>query len=161
MIKIKMSLSHKGPQGENFLGLSKSAQLVTQHTRSALSQAQCPTTGFQDHMLLKIGLTKKLLFISKELPQPCTCCNQPEKLDSSGTNTHSSVGVFQLKDHLQRQLTQDTKPPLSGHLVGEVTDHFTDPGPVLTYLSRTPEENGYISVLPSLSTLKKTTALQV
>lgn len=30
VIKIKMSLSHKSPRGEDFLGLSKSVQLVSQ-----------------------------------------------------------------------------------------------------------------------------------
>lgn len=160
MIKIKMSLSHKGPQGDNFLGLSKSVQLVTQHTRSALSQAQCPTTSFQDHILLKVGLTKKLLSISKELPQPCTCCNQPEKLDSSCTNT-LSCWSFSVKRPLAKTANTRYQTPFVRSLGWRGYDHFTDPGPLLTYLSRSPEENGYISVLPSLSTLKKTTALQV
>lgn len=69
LIKIKISLTHYSPQEENFLGICKSVQLVTQHTRSVLSQAQHPIV-FRDHQLLEVHLTQKLLFTSKELPQP-------------------------------------------------------------------------------------------
>lgn len=37
LIKIKISLTHYSPQEENFLGICKRVQLVTQHTRSVLS----------------------------------------------------------------------------------------------------------------------------
>lgn len=73
LIKIKISLTHNSPQEENFLGICKSVQLVTQYTMSVLSQAQHPITGFRDHKLLQVGLTQKLLFTSKELAQPSSC----------------------------------------------------------------------------------------
>lgn len=129
VIKIKMSLTHNRPRGEDFLGLSKSVQLVTQDARSGLSQARRPTAGFRDHILLQVGLAQQLLLSSTELPQPSACCGQLERLDNSCANTHS--GAFQLKALWQRQLTRYAKPSSPGHWVGEVTDRFTDPGPVL------------------------------
>lgn len=95
VIETENTLSHSSPWGEDFPGLNKSAWLLTQHTRSMLTQAQHPATGFRDHIPLEAGLIQKLLFCRSELPQPSTCCNQLERVASSCTNTHSCA-------HLQK-----------------------------------------------------------
>lgn len=56
VIKIKMSLSHNSPQGEDFLGLNKSAVADdTAHQVSAEPGLTPP--GLRDHILLEVGLT--------------------------------------------------------------------------------------------------------
>lgn len=87
-------------QEENFLGICKLVQLVTQHTRSVTSPAQNPTIVFRDHKLLEVVLTQKLLFTSKELPQPSPCWRELKGWTVPAL-TPTPLAVLWLKARLQ------------------------------------------------------------
>lgn len=56
VIKIKMSLSHNSPRGEDFLGLSKSA-VAGDSVHQVSAEPGLTPSGFRDHILLEVGLT--------------------------------------------------------------------------------------------------------
>lgn len=56
VIKIKMSLSHNSPRGEDFLGLSKSA-VAGDSVHQVSAEPGLTPSGFRDYILLEVGLT--------------------------------------------------------------------------------------------------------
>lgn len=129
LIKIKISLTHNSHTGREFpRNLQVSAAGDSAHQVSDEPSSE-PHHCLQRPQTARGSLNTKAALYQQRASSALSLLKRAEGLDSSCTDTHS-FGSSLVKSPLAKLLTRDTKPSSFAHGLGEVTDHFMDPGPV-------------------------------